>query len=63
MAHFHGTPGYGVFLRILTVVTLAALAAPAAALDVVGYTAAANDRFASGFPSARASIGTSAPAA
>ena len=50
MAHFHGTPGYGVFLRILTVVTLAALAAPAAALDVVGYTAAANDRFASGFP-------------
>ncbi len=52
MAHFHGTPGYGVFLRILTVVTLAALAAPAAALDVVGYTAAANDRFASGFPSA-----------
>jgi len=52
MAHFHGTPGYGVFLRILAVVTLAALAAPAAALDVVGYTAAANDRFASGFPSA-----------
>lgn len=38
--------------RCLVGVCLAVAAMPARALDVVGYTAAANDRFASGFPSA-----------
>jgi autotransporter-associated beta strand protein len=38
--------------RWLAGMCLAIAAMPAKALDVVGYTAAANDRFASGFPSA-----------
>ncbi len=38
--------------RCLAGMCLAVAAVPAKALDVVGYTAAANDRFVSGFPSA-----------
>lgn len=42
----------GVWAQSLVALCLAVAAVPARALDVVGYTAAANDRFASGFPTA-----------
>jgi len=42
----------GAFRNLFLAAWFVAVAAPAVALDVVGYSSAANDRFASGFPTA-----------
>jgi hypothetical protein len=52
MATIQGNFSPGARLRLLAAAWLAASAGSATALDVVGYTSAANDRFASGFPTA-----------